>query len=149
VLTPSVIARGIVNMTAPSPKRSRIAALLLRRCGRREGWRLGGSDRSLKVYRELCVLDRPVMVNLVPAAIEKLKDPRRANVQGFGNASIEVGAALPPDRPKNVAGAMDGVVPKFNVNVRRALEYSFVHFVWLVGAAPEFHPTGCRSRHRL
>ena len=32
-------------------------------------------------------------------------------------------AALTPHGPKYIASAMDGVVPKFNVNVRRALEH--------------------------
>jgi len=41
-------------------------------------------------------------------------------------------AAFPPHGPKYVAGAMNRIIPKFDVNVRRTLEYSLIHLVRLI-----------------
>jgi hypothetical protein len=45
-------------------------------------------------------------------------------------------AAFRTDGPKYVARAVNGVVPKFNVNVRWTLEDSLIHLVRLIRAAP-------------
>src|SRR5437868_8500431 len=76
------------------------------------------------------------MVHLPPAAIYHLKNTGCANVQVFYGVTIMVRPALSADCPKNVAGAMYGVVPKFNVNVRWTLEYCLVHFVRLICSTP-------------
>src|ERR1700730_14324885 len=49
---------------------------------------------------------------------------------------MKVRAALPPDGPKHIASAMNGIIPKLNVNVRRTLEYPLIHLVWLIRATP-------------
>ncbi|SFJ68986.1 hypothetical protein SAMN05216525_13216 [Bradyrhizobium sp. Gha] len=76
------------------------------------------------------------MVHLPPATIDQLKNAGRANVQTFYGVTIMVRAAFPPHGPKYIAGAMYGIVPKFNVNVRRALEDSLIHRVWLICSPP-------------
>ncbi|WP_245321452.1 hypothetical protein [Bradyrhizobium sp. NAS96.2] len=63
-----------------------------------------------------------MLVHLAPATIHQLKNSGGADVQTFYDVTIMVGAAFPPHRPKDIACAMYGIVPKFNVNVRRALE---------------------------
>ena len=95
-----------------------------------------GRDRSLRrphctlIFREqICVFDRAVMMDLPPAAVEKLKDSSGANVQVFDFAAVPVGSAFSADRPEDVAKAMKSVVPKLDMDVRRAFEQSLVHLV--------------------
>src|SRR5712664_1181932 len=76
------------------------------------------------------------MVHLPPVTIHHLKNAGCANVQVFYSVTIMVRPALPADCPKNIAGAMYGVVPKFNVNVRRTPEYCLVHLVRLIRPTP-------------
>jgi hypothetical protein len=78
-----------------------------------------------------------VVVNLAPAPIHKLKNSRRANVQGLHRAAVQERSALAPHRSEHVADSIDGVIPKYNVNVGGALENSLIHFVRLVRAASD------------
>ena len=52
---------------------------------------------------------------------------------GLQSAPVEVRSALSPHGPEHVADAIDGVIPKYDVNIGGALEYSLIHFVRLVG----------------
>src|ERR1700681_2650724 len=74
------------------------------------------------------------MMHLSPAPIDQLKNSGRANVQIFHDFTIMICAAFPPHGPKYIASAMNGVIPKLNVNVRRTLEYPLIHLVGLIGA---------------
>ena len=74
------------------------------------------------------------MVHLLPATIDQLKNSGRANAQIFYDFIIKVRAAFPPHGPKYIASAMNGIIPKLNVNVRRTLEYPLIHLVGLTGA---------------
>src|SRR6202035_3349013 len=76
------------------------------------------------------------MMHLSPAPIDQLKNSGRANVQIFHDFTIMIRAAFPPHGPKYVASAMNRIIPKLNVNVRRTLEYPFIHLVRLIRATP-------------
>src|ERR1700732_3319820 len=93
------------------------------------------SHRVLIIGEEHRVLDRTVMVHLAPAAIDKLKNSRSADVEVLFDATVDVGAALAPYRPKQVASAMDRVIPEYDMNVGWTFEDALVHLVRLVGAA--------------
>jgi hypothetical protein len=102
--------------------------LRVRFCGR-------SSHRALIVAEEFRVLNRSVMVHLTPAAIDQLKNASRSNVEVFRGITIAVGAALPTYSPKNVTSAMNRIVPKFDMDVRWALENGVIHLVRLIRAA--------------
>src|SRR6202023_3485788 len=76
------------------------------------------------------------MMHLSPAPVDQLKNSGRANVQIFHDFTIMIRAAFPPHGPKYVASAMNGIIPKLNVNVRRTLEYPVIHLVWRIRATP-------------
>lgn len=76
------------------------------------------------------------MMHLPPAAIDQLIDARRANVEIFYDITLTIGTAFTSNRPKYIARAVYGVVPKYNVNVRRTREDSLIHHVWLIRSPP-------------
>src|SRR6202171_3340142 len=76
------------------------------------------------------------MMHLSPAPVDQLKNSGRANVQIFHDFTIMIRAAFPPHGPKYIASAMNGIIPKLNVNVRRTLEYPLIHLVGLIRATP-------------
>src|SRR5712671_1077247 len=69
------------------------------------------------------------MVNLSPPAVVKSENSRRADVQVLDCVAVTIRASFPPDSPEHVANAMDGVIPKLDMDVRRALEDYLVHLV--------------------
>src|SRR6266702_6679989 len=76
------------------------------------------------------------MMHLSPAPIDQLKNSGRANVQIFHDFTIMICAAFPPHGPKYVARAVNRIIPKLNVNVRRTLEYPFIHLMRLISTTP-------------
>src|SRR6516225_8155486 len=72
------------------------------------------------------------MMHLPPPTVDELKDSTRANVQRFCPCTVTVRAAFAPHGPYHIAGAMDGVISKFDVNVRRTLEDTLIHDVRLI-----------------
>src|SRR6266404_5255005 len=76
------------------------------------------------------------MMHLSPAPVDQLKNSGRSNVQIFHDFTIMIRAAFPPHGPKYVASAMNRIIPKLNVNVRRTLEYPLIHLVGLIRATP-------------
>lgn len=76
------------------------------------------------------------MMHLPPAAIYQLIDASRANVEIFYDITLAIGTAFTSNGPKYIARAVYGVVPKYNMNVRRTLEDSLIHHVWLICSPP-------------
>src|ERR1700686_4206991 len=76
------------------------------------------------------------MMHLSPAPVDQLKNSGCANVQIFHDFTIMIRAAFPPHGPKYIASAMNGIIPKLNVDVRRTLEYPLIHLVWLIRSTP-------------
>src|SRR5260370_34899906 len=76
------------------------------------------------------------MMHLSPAPVDQLKNSGRATVPIFHAFTIMIWAAFPPHGPKYVASAMNRIIPKLNVNVRRTLEYPLIHLVRLIRATP-------------
>src|SRR3984893_246769 len=54
----------------------------------------------------------------------------------FYDFTIKVRATFPPHGPKYITSAMNGVIPKLNMNVRRTLEYPLIQLVGLIRATP-------------
>src|SRR5271166_1458589 len=72
------------------------------------------------------------MVDLSPAAVEKAKYPRCADVQVFDRVAVMIGAAFPSHGPEHVAD-----FPELDVDVSRTLEDDLVHLVGHVRAAAD------------
>jgi|SRR6185312_1403498 len=76
------------------------------------------------------------MVHLAPTTVHPLENSCCPNVEVSYDLPIAVGAAFSPHGPKYILGAMNGVVHKFNMHVRSALEYRLIHLMRLVRATP-------------
>src|SRR6476469_8787001 len=74
------------------------------------------------------------MMHLPPASIdEKSESCERSK---FLRLAISVCATFPTHGPKYIASAMNGIIPKLNVDICRTPEDCLIHLMRLIRAAP-------------
>ncbi len=97
--------------------------------------RLRPEDCGLIVAQQSWIVDRAVVVNLPPAAVDQYEYPCRPDREVYDDLAASKLAALSADRVEDVRVFVNRIVRELDMNSRRSVEEPFVDASYRLPAA--------------